>query len=157
MEVWFIDDKTVWSIRKGSAGPIVGRAGQHDQVPVGISKPQLLLLGVRILVDVVLDPRSAPPRTGDRRGEVRDLEPQQRAVSERDACRRERAMVIFDVETMELEEDLALVDDLLVLVASVPTLGTQQLDVKTARRWDVADGDERLRPDPRAHATTLGG
>ena len=51
--------------------------------------------------------------------EVRDLEPEQSAVPERHVMRRKRPVVIFDVDVVQLQDELAVADELLVLVATM--------------------------------------
>jgi hypothetical protein len=102
-------------------------------------------------MDVALDGGAQRADALDRRLEVRDLEPDQDSVSERDVRRRERAVMVHDVEAVDLQHDLAVLDDLLVLVAAVPILGVEEPGVEAAGCRDVADDDQRLRPDRRAH------
>ena len=54
-----------------------------------------------------------------------------------------RTVVILDVDVVQLQDDLAVRDDLLVLVAAVAALGGEYLLVEAARRRDVADDQHR--------------
>jgi hypothetical protein len=65
-------------------------------------------------------------------------------------------VMVLDVDTVELEQDLAVADDLLVLVAPVAAFGAEDLLVEAARRGDVPNDDERLRPRLRRHVRSLG-
>ncbi len=68
------------------------------------------------------------------------------AVAERDVWGSQRAVVVFDCNVVELEDELAVDDDLLVFLASMAAFGTQELRVEATGSRYVADDDERLRP-----------
>jgi len=57
-------------------------AGQHDEVSVGITQPDLPLLGVGVYVHITLDLGFNPSCALHRRVEIRDLEPEQDTVAE---------------------------------------------------------------------------
>jgi hypothetical protein len=63
--------------------------------------------------------------------------------------------MIFDIDPVELQQDLAVRDDLLVLVAAVAALGAEHLQVEPARRRDVAHDDHRLRPGLWSHGASV--
>jgi hypothetical protein len=132
-------------------------AGEDDEVAVGVPNPDLLLERVRVRVHVA-DYRSAAGAHRLYGGlEVRNLEPEQDAVPERLVAIREAPVVILDLDVMELQDDLAVLDDLLVLVPAVAALGTEHPEVEPPRGGDVPDDHHRLRPDPRRHGAILGG
>ena len=85
-------------------------------------------------MDLALDLGAEVAGTRDGGLEVRHLEPQERAVTEGNVGRRERSVVILDVDVVDLQDDLALADDLLVLLASVSAVRAQQRRVEAARR-----------------------
>jgi hypothetical protein len=64
-------------------------------------------------------------------------------------------MVILGLEGVELEEDLAVADDLLVRLTSVTAGGAEHLLVEAARGGHVPDDDERLGPGLRHHDRSL--
>ena len=61
--------------------------------------------------------------------------------------------MILDGDVVELEDELAVDDDLLVLLASMAAFGAQELGVEATRRRHVVDDDERLRPGRPVHPT----
>ena len=70
---------------------------------------------------------------------------QQDAVPERLVGIGQRAVMILDVDPVELQQDLAVADDLLVLVAAVAALGVQHalveaLDAGTSRTTTIGCG-----------------
>jgi hypothetical protein len=69
----------------------------------------------------------------------------------------QRAVVILGLEGVQLQQDLAVAHDLLVRLASVTAIGVEDAGVEAARRGDVADNDEGLRPQLRGHSATLAG
>jgi len=74
-------------------------------------------------VYIALDEGFNTSCTLHRRVEIRNLEPEQGAVAEGDVPRRERAVVILDVDVVQLQDEFPATDDLFVLVASVGALG----------------------------------
>ena len=62
-------------------------------------------------------------------------------------------MVVLDVDVMQLQHELAVADELFVVLAAVGTLGAEDLGIEPARGRDVMNGDHRLRPDLWSHAT----
>ncbi len=64
--------------------------------------------------------------------EIRHLEPEQGAVSEGNLRRGERPMVVFHLDVVQLQDELSVADELLVLLASVCALGTEDLPVEPA-------------------------
>jgi hypothetical protein len=65
-------------------------------------------------------------------------------------------VMIRDVKSVELQQDLAVADDLLVLVAAVAALGGEYLLVEAARRRHVAHDHHRLWPCLRSHDASVG-
>lgn len=61
------------------------------------------------------------------RVEIRNLEPEQSTVSQGNLPRCERAVVILDVDLVQLQDELPGTDDLLVLVAPVGALRIEDL------------------------------
>ena len=108
---------------------------------------------------VTFDPGAEPARPVDRSLEVRDLEPEQDTVAERNLCSRQRTVVMTDVDPMELQDELAADDDLLVLLAAVPALGAEEpvkkrLDACTS--WTTTSGCGHMRAIERLYVFGLG-
>jgi len=96
---------------------------------------------------VALDPSAGGASPLDRVVEVGGLEPYEDAVAERSLSVCQAPVVILNLGVVELEQDLAVPDDLLVLVAAVTAVGAEDLLVEAARRGHVAHDEQRLRPD----------
>jgi hypothetical protein len=88
--------------------------------------------------------------------EVGDLEPEQDTIAQWLIGIGQTAVMIRDVKSVELQQDLAVADDLLVLVAAVAALGGEYLLVEAARRRHVADDHYRLWPRLRSHDASVG-
>jgi hypothetical protein len=125
---------------------VLRRAGEDDEVPVGVAHPDLLLAGVGVGVHVALDGGARGTNLLHGGLEVGDLEPQQDTVAQRLIGIGETAVVVLDVGGVQLQQDLAVADDLLVLLAAVAALGAEYLLVEAAGRGDVADDQQRLWP-----------
>jgi hypothetical protein len=65
-------------------------------------------------------------------------------------------VVVLDVDVVQLQHDLAVADDLLVLVAAVAALSGEYLLVEATGRGDVADDQHRLWPGPGSHGASVG-
>jgi hypothetical protein len=106
-------------------------------------------------VNVTHDRRARGANLLDGCLEVRHLESEQDAVAERLDGVREAAMVILDLEVVELQQDLAVPDDLLVLVPAMAALRAEHRQVEPPRGVDIADDDQRLWPYLRSHGDSL--
>jgi hypothetical protein len=64
--------------------------------------------------------------------------------------------VILDLHVVDLQEDLAVLYDLLLLVPAVAALRAEHAQVEAPGSVDVADDHHRLRPDRASHEASLG-
>ena len=74
---------------------------------------------------IALDPRINFSYPSHSRIEVRNLEPEQTAVAEWDIRRCKGAVVVLDVDAVQLQDQFPTTDELLVFVASVGALGLE--------------------------------
>jgi hypothetical protein len=79
-----------------SPGTVFRRAGEHDDVAVGVAHPDLRLAGPRVRVHVVDYGRTRRADALHGRLEVGDLEPEQDAVAERLVRIGQRTVVVLD-------------------------------------------------------------
>lgn len=90
-------------------------------------------------------------KTRHRGIEVVDFKPEQNAVSiGLVVAIADGAVVMFDLEMMQLEDQLAIADQPLIVRAAVVALAAQEVLIPAAAGLDISDGDHRLR----AHETS---
>jgi hypothetical protein len=78
------------------------------------------------------------------RVERAQLEPEQHAKTVRCRARFAKVWMAMNVPGVKLENDFAVLDDLLVFIAAMTALATEQLLVPTAAALHIAHGDQRL-------------
>lgn len=82
---------------------------------------------------------------GDESVKVIDLKPKEDAVAVGfPVAVADGEMIVVDVETVELEDELAVGGKAFVFVAAVGALATEELLVPEATGLDAGDGEERL-------------
>jgi hypothetical protein len=82
--------------------------------------------------------------------EIVDLEPERDAVAVRPQRRiADPAVVVFDVEVVQLQHERSVAEQTLVLLPAVAALATEQLLVPATAAWDIGDADQGLGTDGR--------
>jgi hypothetical protein len=141
-------------IRAGTPGTVGGAigAGDHDGVSVGIAYPALPMVGAA----VVVIRRIAVTRKNDLdlhfRGalhgsvEVVYFEPEQHSVAVGFVGGiGDGAVVVFDIEAMQLKDEHAVFYELLVVRAAVSAATTEQSLIPATAGLDICDANKRLR------------
>ena len=82
---------------------------------------------------------------GQGRVEVVDFEPEEDAVSMGEVGIADGAMMMFHIPAMELHDEFAVGNELLVMRAAMAALAVQEPLVPTAAGFDVTNTNERLR------------
>lgn len=80
------------------------------------------------------------------RVKVVDLKPDRHPVTERLAGIANRAVMMLGLELMQLQDEIAIDQQLLVLAAAVTPFGAKRCLIPAAGGLDVSDSDHRLRP-----------
>src|SRR6185312_176631 len=133
------------------AGGATIRAGDHDNIAVGVADPALPVVGAAVAVG-----RVAVPRHNHLDGhlvgalhnsvEVIDLEPEQETVAVGlIVAIGDGTVVVFGLEAVKLQHEAILEAEALVARAAVVAAETKKALVPTAAGLDVSDGDEGLR------------
>jgi hypothetical protein len=142
--------------RRPSANPrirprrLAVRARENNQIAVGVAQPYLAMVRTagtvrRVTVRRQDDLSSQRPRAIHRGVKVIDLKPQRDTVAiglGREIA--DLAMVMLDVEGVQLEHEHAVAKQPLVLLATVPALAVQKLLVEATGPRDVSHRDQGL-------------
>jgi hypothetical protein len=153
-------------------------AGDHDGIAIGVFHPTLPVVGAAVPIGRVLMPRKYDVNRHfggalHDRIKVFYLEPEQDAISIGLVVGiADGPMMVFDLETVQLKNQLAVRSQLFVVRTAMTASATEQTLIPPAAGFDISDCDEGLRthaaslvaalkfcnhPDPRRHEERLAG
>ncbi len=141
------DTSAVTGFRAAAAAGCLGGLGEDDPIVVGVPEPDFPVARVGVNVDVGLDFGIALAEPVDDAVKVGCLEPENHAIADRQCRVADGAMVMTDLNAVQLQDQLTVDDQLLVLSTAMATGGAQSLLIPHTRLLHVCYSDHRLGAD----------
>jgi hypothetical protein len=117
------------------------RTGQHDNISVGVTDPNFPMTGVRVHMRLDNDARAERAGICDGAIEVVGFEPEQDAMTGGRRVRIAKVGMVVIAPMVQLHQQLAVTDELLVFATAMGALAAQQLLIPCTAGLNVPNGD----------------